>query len=75
MEDIKNTGKEEFKSIVKNAVKQSTLEYLLKIKEKHSKTKDLTYESLELQPYLRACCEASMTIIQKQFLFAARPPS
>ena len=72
MEDIKNTGKEEFKSIVKNAVKQSTLEYLLKIKEKHSKTKDLTYESLELQPYLRACCEASMTIIQKQFLFAAR---
>ena len=28
MEDIKNTGKEEFKSIVKNAVKQSTLSTL-----------------------------------------------
>ena len=72
METIANTRKEEFKRIVKNAVKERSLEYLQKLQEKHSKARDISYESLELQPYLRTSCEASMTITQKQFLFAAR---
>ena len=42
----------QFKSIIKQLIKQVALIYLLELKFKHSKIKDINYDSLSTQEYL-----------------------
>ena len=72
LERIAGLGKEDFKNIIKKSVNQLSFDYLQKLRETHSKAKDLNYQSLQIQPYLTAVSDASLTIDEKKFLFALR---
>ena len=54
--EIINSSKAAFKTIVKNKVKVKTASFkaLIKAKYSHSKMHKLTYKSLELQTYLKS---------------------
>ena len=51
-EEIKEKTDWSFKRLVKMKTKDYTLEYLLNLKQKHSKMSNLQYEELRLQSYL-----------------------
>ena len=54
-EEISRMSKIRFQSLVKGKIKNSAFEYLMRKKEKNketSKTKDIVYKCLEIQPYL-----------------------
>ena len=72
IEEIANSSKEGFKQIVKSAVKEVALEFLLRLKATHSKGSELEYDSLQIQPYLKADSVTPLTIDEKQFIFAVR---
>ena len=56
--------------MIKKSVRVKATEYLLKIKESHSKTSKLNYSDLGLQDYLKP--SSSLSIKEKQFIFSAR---
>ena len=70
-EAISATSKNTFKAIVKEAIHKKALEYLQSLQSSHSKSKNLKYSSLVLQPYL-APNDAKLSIQEKQFIFSAR---
>ena len=53
LEDIKKKSKSSFKKLVKVKTTEYTLNYLLSLKEKHSKMDKLTYTEQKLQNYLK----------------------
>ena len=70
-EEIEGISKDAFKVIVKKNVKKATLEYLKKLQQTHSKAKNLTYDELDLQLYLKSGT-SKMTIKENSFAFALR---
>jgi len=71
MEEIAGTSKMRFKEIIKNKVETKALQYLTKLKESHSKAKNIKHDKIQLQPYLRSETK-NLTINEKKFIFAAR---
>ena len=71
MEEIAATSKLRYKEIVKNRVEKKALQYLIKLKESHSKAKNIKHDNIQLQPYLRSETK-NLTINEKKFIFAAR---
>ena len=53
LEEIKKKSADSFKRMVKIKAKEYALEYLLKLKGKHSKMNNLSYSELKLQKYLK----------------------
>ena len=70
-EEIERISKDAFKELVKKKVKKGALEYLQKLKQTHSKAKNLSYDELDLQMYLKSGT-SKMTIKEKSFTFALR---
>ena len=68
MEEIAATSKLRFKEIVKNRVEKKALQYLIKLKESHSKAKNIKHDNIQLQPYLRSETK-NLTITEKKFKF------
>ena len=67
---VKNTGKEEYRKIVKAKVQISSFKYLLKEKEKSKKKLAyVKYSSLEMQPYIKS---KQFSIKEKILLFSLR---
>ena len=71
LEDISTTSKKKFKSIVKEAVNKKAFEYLKLQQNSHSKSRNLVYSGLKLQPYL-APNAAKLSIQEKQSIFCTR---
>ena len=71
LEEVCATSKNAFKNIVKEALQKKSLEYLQSLQQMHSKSKNLKYSSIALQPYL-APSDLKLSIQEKQFLFSAR---
>lgn len=53
LEEIKLKSKISFKKLVKIKAKEYTMDYLLTLKEKHTKMENLHYKDLKLQSYLK----------------------
>ena len=53
LEEIKRKSANSFKRLVKTKAKESTLDYLLNLSEKHEKMENLHYTDLELHNYLK----------------------
>ena len=70
-EEIARISKDAFKEIVKKKVKKGALEYLQNLQQTHSKAKNLVYDELDLQLYLKSGTN-KMTINEKSFTFALR---
>ena len=51
---IEHTGVEIFKTTVKTKVREAALTYLKNIQQKHTKVKDIKYEELKTQQYLKS---------------------
>ena len=68
--DITKMSQDNFKKLVKNKVKTAAFKYLTELQATKSKSKHITYKSLELQSYLKP--GNSMTIQDKSFMFQAR---
>merc|ERR1712024_41377 len=71
MEEIAGTSKLRFKEIIRNKVETKALQYLTKLKESHSKARNIKHEKIKLQPYLRSETK-NLTINERKFIFAAR---
>ena len=56
--------------MIKKNVRIKAFEYLMKIKDSHSKTRKLAYSDLSLQEYLQP--SSPLSIMEKQFFFSAR---
>lgn len=56
-----------FKKVLNQCINQAALNYLLKIKEKQSKAKDLSYNTLTMQPYLRAESKLPIHLMRQIF--------
>ena len=69
-QEIQNFSKVKFKNLVKEKVRQIAFQYLMQIKQSHTKAKDLDYHQLALQEYLKP--EDDLSINEKRFIFAAR---
>ena len=69
-EEIGNTPKVQLKKLLSDVIHDKSFEYLMKIKESHSKMRNLKYEKLELQNYLRP--EAKLTRSEINFTIASR---
>ena len=54
LNDIANTGMEQYKTIVKKKVREATLKHLKDIQQSHSKIKDIKFKELKTQHYLRS---------------------
>ena len=67
-QEITNMKKAKFKNIVKESIREIARNYLVKLKNSHSKSKGLD-ESYQFQPYLK--CD-SLTLQEKQLLFQFR---
>ena len=52
-EQLKKISKQKLSKIVKKQVKQKAFEDLSEVKDTHKKTKNLKYDKLQIQPYLR----------------------
>ena len=63
-------SKYKYKTIVKRAVEEEVVNYLLKLKEPHSKMKELEYSRLETQKYLKS--DNGMSYEEKCTLFKFR---
>ena len=70
LDHIARMSKNQLKAILRVAVKKEAFKYLSDIQAGHSKTKNLRYSSLQLQPYLSS--QRSTTIQQKAMLFKLR---
>ena len=70
-EEIEKISKEAFKDLVKQKVRKGAFEYLQKVQHTHSKDKNLSYNELDLQMYLKSGTN-KMTIKEKSFTFALR---
>ena len=70
LEEIQRFSKINFKEMVKEKARKKSFQYLLKIKESHSKTSNLGYSGLGLQEYLKPI--SFMSIKEKCFVFSAR---
>ena len=70
LEEIRNTPKEELKIFLSEIVKEKAFQYLMEKKELHSKMKNLKYERLELQKYLKP--DSQLTKTEINFTIAAR---
>ena len=66
---IKKMSKKLFKKNLKQKIRKNALLELNKIKESHSKMKNVKYETLSLQPYL---ADSRFSLKQKQLLFKLR---
>merc|ERR1719418_367579 len=71
IEAISATSKDAFKTTVKEAIRKKALLYLQTLQGSHSKSKNLSYTKMMLQPYLEPS-EAKLSIHEKQFIFSAR---
>lgn len=69
-DDIKNTTKTMFKQLVKQRIKIKAFQFLISLQENHSKSKELKYQELQLQSYLRS--GNRLSIKEKAFIFSAR---
>ena len=69
-DEIRTIDRKRFKTLVKNRIQIKALEYLLFIKSKHSKGKELSYDELELQNYLSS--KSNLSIKEKSFIFSCR---
>ena len=69
-EDIKALSKQQFKTFVDKTIEQKALEYLNKIKLKHSKVLHIEHTSLNLQEYLQP--QNIQNIPLAKFIFHAR---
>ena len=72
MEAIAATSKSAFKVIVKEAIRKKALLYLQNLQSSHTKSKNLKYSALMLQPYLEPNSDIKLSIHEKQFIFSAR---
>ena len=70
IENIATMSKHQLKWLLKSAVKAEAFIYLSDIQSGHSKTKNLQYSGLKLQPYLSS--QRETTIKQKATLFKLR---
>ena len=69
--EIKSMKKETFKNIVKKQIKMLSMNYLINLRSKHSKTENLLLEK-ELKPYLKS---SKLTLEEKKLLFAMKTRS
>ena len=69
-DDIELMEKESFKTLVREAVKQKAFEYLTQTQAAKSKGKEITYNDISLQPYLKP--NKYLSIKEKAFIFSAR---
>ena len=69
LEEIKGKTEWSFKRLVKKKSNEYALDYLLKMKLKHSKMDNLQYEELKIQNYLK---DESITVKEAQTLFKYR---
>ena len=53
-DDIKNLSKAKFNKVVKDKVQKKALEFLANLQKTHSKSKNLHYNSIAMQDYLRS---------------------
>ena len=70
LEEIQRLSKVNFKKMLKENVRIKSFQYLLNIKESHSKTINLEYSALSLQNYLKPF--SLLSIKEKSFIFSAR---
>ena len=63
-------SKYKFKKYIKKVISEKAFEYLIKIKEKHSKLNDISYTKLEMQNYIKS--NNSFTDDEKCSLFQFR---
>ena len=71
LEAIAATSKSTFKLMVKEAIMKKSLTYLQSLQNNHSKSKNIKYTNITLQPYLQPS-DAKLSIQEKKFIFAAR---
>ena len=69
-DEIKELSEEGFRSFVKEKSSEKALEYLNKLKAKHSKVLHIEHTRLEVQPYL--CPENVIDVQMCKFIFQAR---
>ena len=69
-DNIEVLSKNNFKNFVDKKIEARALNYLIEIKNKHSKVKHIKYTSLKLQNYLRSTEHVNMDI--PKFIFHAR---
>ena len=69
LEQIKNKSKNSFKRLVKVKVKEYTFNYLMKVKETHTKMEKLKYKELKTQNYLK---DTEITVAEAKNLFRYR---
>ena len=51
---VESTGVEAFRNHVKNKIRKAAFEYLKNVQKNHNKVKDIKYERMETQPYLKS---------------------
>ena len=69
-DQIRSMSKDAFKDAVKKQVKIKALDYLKNKQSSHTKSKNMSYNELNLQEYLRP--ETNLTNKEKAFAFASR---
>ena len=68
-EDIQLVSLYEFKQFIKKKAKELMIEYLSSLQQKHSKSKDLDVEDLEMSQYL---CDPRFNKTEREILFKLR---
>ena len=53
---IQNLSKSAFQKIVKDSIKSAAFDYLVRLKNTHSKVAHISYRTLEMQDYLNQIC-------------------
>ena len=69
MTEIKSMKEETFSKLVKRSIVKEALEYLNRIKQKHSKVRHIVHSKLEIQTYLEA---GDHSVQEAKFLFTLR---
>ena len=72
LDDLKRQSKNSFKRRLKAKTKEVTLQYLLKLKEGHSKMSNLEYDELKMQEYLK---DPKINVAEAQNIFRFRTRS
>ena len=67
--DIQSVSLYKFKQFIKKKAKELMIEYLSSLQQKHSKSKDLDVEDLEMSPYL---CDPRFNKTEREILFKLR---
>jgi hypothetical protein len=68
-EDIRSMSKYQYKTKIKALVRKAAFKYFLKLKEKHTKLKNVQYSELKIQPYLQS---KSMSNSEAELLYNLR---